>query len=63
MHELEVPEVVVCSLCLWYLVVWLWLASMDDIGKLDRILDKEDPKEKDVSFASMASDEDLDKFC
>lgn len=37
----KVPEVVVSSLGLWYLVVRLGLNSMDKIRELNRILDKE----------------------
>jgi len=40
--ELEVPEVVVCRLGLGYLVVRLGFGGVDDVGKLDGILDKED---------------------
>lgn len=29
MHVLEIPEVVMCSLSLWDLIMWLWLHSMD----------------------------------
>ena len=42
MIEYEVPEVVVCSLCLGDLVVRLWLSGMDEIWKLHSILDEED---------------------
>jgi hypothetical protein len=42
MQILEVPEVVVSCLCLRHLAVWLRLSSMNDIGKLHGVLDKED---------------------
>jgi len=39
---LKVPKVVVSGLCLRHLVVWLWLAGVDNIGKLDGVLDEKD---------------------
>lgn len=41
-QELEIPEVIVGCLCLWNLVVWLWLSGVDNIWELHSILNKED---------------------
>jgi hypothetical protein len=40
MHESEIPKVVVRRLCLGHLVMGLWLNSMDDVGKFDRVLNE-----------------------
>lgn len=41
MIELEVPEVVVCTLCLRHSIVWFRLTSVDNVWELDRVLYEE----------------------
>lgn len=42
MKELEVPKIVVCTLCLWYFSIRLGFSSMDQVWELHGILDEED---------------------
>jgi hypothetical protein len=37
----EIPGGIVCRRSLWYLIIGTWLDRVDEIGKLDRVLDKE----------------------
>lgn len=41
MHELEVPKVIVSCLSLGNLITRLWLSCMDDIRKLNSVLNEE----------------------